>query len=278
MGKAKEANGAVGAEHSIKQLKECISDFISESDLYSDDFYLLRWLRAGSMDVTRAAKLLRNAAKWRKSYELESLLEENFPQDWLETMPIYVDAMSVDGVVVATAEAGAIDFRQIVEEKGKETAVRLMAQAFAQSEKVILERNKINFQDQPLNEHSIQGATLIVDFNNFSARQIQSFRSIQATIDVCKILVNYFPDLGSKFICINCNSVSMVILKILRSIIEGPHFKFEIYGSDENEWKPSILPQIPANQLRRPFGGTRDDGETIKRDRLVNPNNFLSVK
>ncbi|CAG7723797.1 unnamed protein product, partial [Allacma fusca] len=81
----------------IAELKAAIQDIIPEDSLYEDDFYLLRWIRAGKTDVKKAEKKLRKAAKWRKENNISSLALEPFPENWLESHPMFADAVTKEG-------------------------------------------------------------------------------------------------------------------------------------------------------------------------------------
>jgi hypothetical protein len=263
MGKTEEKHDAVEA---IAELKTAIQDIIHEDSLYEDDFYLLRWVRAGKFNVKKAEKKLRKAAKWRKENEISALAEQPFPEKFLEDVPIYADAVTKDGVVVATLQAELIDIPRLFKEWGREKVVKSAMQGFAQMEKLMLDLNKRKFAGQPLTENSIEGAVLLVDTANLSASDVASMDVIQTVTEVCKKLKKYYPGLASKLIYVNCTSVVDGLLKIARSILESPVLKFEIYKKDEkSNWKEAVAAQIPVHLLRENFGGTRPKDEQTKR-------------
>lgn len=258
-------------------LKLAIKDIIKEDKLYEDDFYLLRWLKGSGMNVKKAEKNLRATAKWRKDFDVASLYNADFPEDWLESLPIYADAVTKEGSIACSVQAGLVDIRGILEERGRKDFVRYLMQAFVQVEVVLLELNRQKYGGQTLTENSIDGGTIILDMDQFAPRQLRSFEVLSTIGEVCKNVVKYFPYLGSKFIVLNCNTVSAVLLKVIRSILESPSFKFEVYGQDKSEWQDSITEQIPEHLLRDVFGGTRPKEEKMKRDILVDKDRILSL-
>ncbi|CAG7734568.1 unnamed protein product, partial [Allacma fusca] len=155
------------------------------------------------MNVKKAEESIRNAAKWRKENGVASLVEEIFPEGWLETMPMYTDAVTPDGVLIATIEAGLIDFRGILNKFGRKKTVLLFMQAFSQIEQVLIDLNRKNLGDEPLTENSVMGAIILVDMDQFAARQLRTIEGIQAVIEICKNFVKYFPYVSSMFMFIN---------------------------------------------------------------------------
>ncbi|CAG7833361.1 unnamed protein product [Allacma fusca] len=252
-------------------------DIIKEDPLYEEDFYLLRWLKAYNMSVRKAEKHLRSTANWRKENDVASLYDANFPMAWLESMPIYADAVTKDGSIACSIQAGLVDIRGMLEELGRQDFVKYLTQAFVQVERVLIELNKYKNRGQPLTENCIDGGTILLDMDQFAPRQLRSFEVLSTIGEVCKNVVKHFPYLGATFIVLNCNTVSAVLLKVIRSILESPSFKFEVYGQDRAEWEESIQNQIPAHMLRDVFGGTRPKEEKMKRDILIDRDLILSL-
>ncbi|CAG7827274.1 unnamed protein product [Allacma fusca] len=251
-------------EAAIKKLRDAVEDLVTNDNHdYEDDYNLLRWLRAQNMNVKKAEKMLRNAHAWKHENNVEQLVYEDLPIDMIEQFPIYVDGMSENGTPVASVQAGKVDFAGQLKLMGKERVLRYCIQIFAQGEKFILECNRKSTSNEPLHENSFKGAIAIVDFDRFSYSQIRSIEAIRTSIEVCKIMMNYFPDLGSEMYCINCNSVSRAALRILRPILETQNLTFQVFGTNELEWKEAILSKIPAHQIRPPFGGTRLDKQIL---------------
>ncbi|CAG7825942.1 unnamed protein product, partial [Allacma fusca] len=260
----------------IAELRTNIKDIIHEDSLYGDEFYLLRWLKVSNMKVKKAEKYLRSTAKWRKELDVSSMYNGSFPDGWLESMPIYADAVTNSGSLAASVQAGLVDIRGILEERGRANVVKLLVQAFVQAERVLVELNRNRFGGEFLTENSVEGGTMILDMNNFQARHLGSLQVLQTVGEVCKIIVKYFPVLGARIIVLNCNSFATVILKIIRSILESPSLVFEVYGQDKSEWQDSITSQIPSHLIRDVFGGTRPTEEKIRRDTLVDTRALLS--
>jgi hypothetical protein len=273
MGKEGEAVNVVAA---IAELKEAIKDISHEDELYEDDFYLLRWLKATKFNLKKAEKKLRKTAKWRKEIDMNSLIKETFPEKLMDDVPIYIDAVTKDGVVVATMQAGVIDIPAVFKEWGREKLVRHLMQAFGQVEKIMLELDKRKYGGQPLTENSVQGAVLLVDTDKLSAKDMSSMEVLQTVTEVCKKLKKYFPVLGSKFIGVNCTSVVDAVLKIAKTILEKASLKFEIYGKEEkSKWHEAVAAQIPAHLLRENFGGTRK--EDTKKVNFIDKDYLLSL-
>ncbi|CAG7832286.1 unnamed protein product [Allacma fusca] len=274
MGKTAETN-VVAA---ISELKTAIKDISNEDSLYDDDFYLLQWLKAGKFNLKKAEKKLRKAAKWRKENNLSGLVDEPYPENWLEAVPIHADAVSKTGVVVTTIQFSAVDIPGLFKQWGREQITKLTVQGFAQMENVMLELNKRKFGGQPLTEDSLEGAVMLIDADKLSAKDLSSLEVIQTFTDICKKLKKYFPTLASKIIVVNCTSVIDALLKIARTILEKASLKFEIFGKDDkSNWHEAVTAQIPAKLLPEAFGGTKPKEEPIKRDRFVDKALILSL-
>ncbi|CAG7692594.1 unnamed protein product [Allacma fusca] len=173
---------------------------------------------------------------------------------------------------VSSVQAGKIDFVGQLKLMGRDKILRYCIQVFAQSEKLLLDFTRKNNGNKPIHENSIRGAIAIADFDQFSYKQLRSIEAIRIGIEVCKIMINYFPDLGSELYCINCTTIAGIGLKLVRPILESPNLKFHVFGTNQDEWKEAILSRIPADLIRPPFGGTRNDAQVlIKPDCLIRP-------
>ncbi|CAG7824541.1 unnamed protein product [Allacma fusca] len=246
-------------EAKIAELRNLSQDILLESKEMNNDFVLLRFLRACDWDIKKAKAMMSNAAKWRVENDVDSLIYKEPPVHLLEKMPIYIDGFTNDGLLVASVEAGKIDFRALLNELGKKQIVEVATQSFAQAEKVLLDQNEKYFKNQRLTKESFMGAIVILDFKGFSYWQLQSLKCVQLSIELCQMMVNYFPDLGSHLICINCNRVSRMFLKIVKPIVESPSLKIEVFGEKQDEWSQVVLANVQADQLRVPFGGSKTE-------------------
>ncbi|CAG7818771.1 unnamed protein product [Allacma fusca] len=257
----------------IKELREAVKDLVTDDNKeYEDEYNLIRWLRAQNMDVKRAEKMLRHAHTWRLENHVEALVYEDLPQDMIEKFPIFLDGFAKDGTPVSSIQAGRIDLAGQVKLLGREKVLRYCTQIFAQGEKVLLDFNRKNNGNEPIHENSIRGAIAIVDFDQFSYRQVRSIEAVRTAIDICKIMTNYFPDLGSDMYTINCNMFSGIAMRLVRPVLETPYLKFHVFGTNVNEWKEAILSRIPADLIRPPFGGTKDERYVfVKPDCLNRP-------
>ncbi|CAG7722233.1 unnamed protein product [Allacma fusca] len=229
------------------------------------------------MVVKKAEESIRNTAKWRQENGVASLIEESFPEGWLETMPIYIDAVTPDGVLIVTIEAGLIDFLGMLNKFGRKKTVLLFMQAFSQIEQVLIDLNRKNLGDEPLTENSVIGAIILIDMDQFAVRQLRSIEGIQAITEICQNLVKYFPYVSSMFMFINCNIVTSALFKIVRPILESPSLKFEVYGQNKSEWQGRVSNFAPENLLRTPFGGTKPKENIIKRRKMVDRSQILSM-
>lgn len=275
MGKTPETDVVAG----IAELKTAIKDIINEDSLYEDDFYLLRWLKAGKFNLKKAEKKMRKAAKWRKENNISALATEPYPEGWLEAVPIHADAVTKEGVVVTSLQFGAVDIPALFKQWGKEQIVKLTVQSFAQLELVMIELNKRKNEGKPLSENSVEGGVMLIDTDKLGAKDLSSLDVLQTFTEICKKLKKYFPGLAAKFIVVNCTSVIDTFLKVARAILEKASLKFEIFGKDEkSNWHEAVTAQIPAKLLRDVFGGTRPtETEVVKRDRFVDKALILSL-
>jgi len=74
---------------------------ILETDEQKDDYFLIRWLRARSLDVSKAEEMLRKSLNWRKQEEIDGAdLREEIPLKFKRLNPMGRGGVDKDGNIV----------------------------------------------------------------------------------------------------------------------------------------------------------------------------------
>lgn len=100
-------------------------DYILETEDQKDDSFLIRWLRARNLDVTKAEEMLRFSMKWRKENDVDTILERHeMPEDLRSMAPIAYCGVSKEGYAVFVVPFGRHDARYGIEKYGMEAMER----------------------------------------------------------------------------------------------------------------------------------------------------------
>jgi hypothetical protein len=75
-------------QEKLREFRERVKDIIAESEEYNDDYYLIRWLRARGLDVSKAEEMLRKSMKWRQDNAVDGIdLREEVPVKYRKIYP-----------------------------------------------------------------------------------------------------------------------------------------------------------------------------------------------
>ncbi|EEC16094.1 conserved hypothetical protein, partial [Ixodes scapularis] len=231
-------------EQGLKELKSRLSD------IWKDEFtdpLLLRWLRAREFDVAKAEKLLRENSLWRNKNGINSLVETYECPDVLKRyFPGGMCNHDKEGRPLWIMPTGNGDFKGMLQCLSVEAMVKHVTY---QVELIAAEMKK---QTEKLGK-LVDTFTIVVDYENFSLKQIYCLQVIEVTRRLLVLYENHYPETLERCIIINAPSFFPVFWRLIRPFLtERTGNKIEIFRSG---WHPVIIKHVDPSQLPVHWGG-----------------------
>ncbi|XP_050026726.2 SEC14-like protein 2 [Dermacentor andersoni] len=96
---------------------------------------------------------------------------------------------------------------------------------------------------------------LVIDFDNFSIRNIYSWQVVKAITDVLQMMEDHFPECLEKCIAINAPSFFPILWRLIRPFLtQRTADKVEVFGKVDG-WKELLLSIMDAASLPAHWGG-----------------------
>ncbi|CAN8015510.1 unnamed protein product, partial [Ixodes persulcatus] len=169
-------------------------------DIWKDEFtdpFLLRWLRAREFDVVKAEKLLRENSVWRNKNGIDSLVETYQCPDVLKRyFPGGMCNHDKEGRPLWIMPTGNGDFKGMLQCVSVDAMVKHVTY---QVELIAAEMKK---QTEKLGK-LVDTFTVVVDYENFSLKQIYCLQVIEVTRRLLVLYENHYPEMLERCIIIN---------------------------------------------------------------------------
>jgi hypothetical protein len=124
---SREANSFTTEElEKIDQLRKRVTKDLELREDQVSDHYLIRWLRARSLNVSKAEEMLRKSLQWRKENGVDTILETaEIPEHLKKRMFFgYLGIDPVSELPVMLFLLGRFDIARDIEEVGAESLFR----------------------------------------------------------------------------------------------------------------------------------------------------------
>jgi len=235
-------------KNALDVFKQLINGSLPQ-DYMNQDIYLIRWLRAKSLDISGANTLLRNHLKWRADNHMDTILLEDFAA-FNESYPIY-EGEDFEGRPVIAGDAGEWDVRRgiITGQQGK-------GERFVYRE---IERACQKVRDKQLRGENVTRFQAIFDLKNFNLAQHGCLQCVSMYVNILLSFQDHYPFMADNVIIVNAPPFFRVVLDILRPFAQPPlRGLVKRFGTNKEEWRKYLLNIIPADQLPVTLGGTRE--------------------
>ncbi|CAG7733281.1 unnamed protein product [Allacma fusca] len=242
-------DGPDAVEIALKTLRENIPDVISEDGKFDDDLYLLQWLKVNKLDPPSTAEMIKKAVEWRREMDIESLNEEEFQE--FRRVYAAIWGTTRDGRLIVYNPLGKKDLKKGIATYGKPLWMRLWTRLFLEMEARMIAFNKAkNISSQRITVDTPSCVVNVQDLSNFSALQVASIDVIKTGRENVKNLSTYFPLVINLSMMINMNNISKTIFKVVKPFLSKPYFTYEMFGTDESEWRERLLQIVDEEQLQ----------------------------
>jgi len=242
----------------LQQFREQLveQDLIHDGDtIGTDDWTLLRFLRARQFDLKAATTMWANCQQWRKTVEgigIDALYKEMDPYDFperkevFEYWPMWFHKTDKQGRPINIQRYGSVNIAELYK--------RITPERFWLF--IITSAENISREVLPAASRAagrqVEGTFLVVDLKGYSLGQFWQMKHLAR--DAFQISQDYYPETMSKFYIINAPSTFTMIWGVLKPwLAKETVSKIDILGSD---YRAVLLSHIDAENLPTSLGGT----------------------
>lgn len=234
----------------MRILQEVRNEMGSEGTDLSDT-RLLNFLRARNYRVPDAISFLKEHIKWRKTNEVESIVQD-FPNTaigklGIEYWPNRVHGLDKLGLPVIYDKIGSCDIRSLLRVLSKEDAIKLHI--------YFHERQQKNVDDAAARaKHPFDcGIIFVIDLEGLGWNHMYA-PGISIAKEILTIDQSHFPETLRKCIVINAPKIFTTFYAALKPFIDPRMLeKIEIYGKDG--FQQALQNDIPLDQIPVEYGG-----------------------
>lgn len=216
---------------------------------------LIKFLRARKLDITEARTMLTNTLIWRKKFNADNLLNEQFDETVFAPVGYLHKTDKFGRPVTYNVYGGKVDLAKVFEDKDKFVRWRVQLMEIGVA--------KIDFVniDTMIQVHDYEGVSIFS--RNASTKA--------ATRELINIMQDNYPEMLTKKFFINIPSWGSTIFKLVRPLLaEETVKKFVICSSGES--KAALLEQINPENLPKQYGGQSEvHQEGVQSEKVNNP-------
>ncbi|KAG8190024.1 hypothetical protein JTE90_000119 [Oedothorax gibbosus] len=251
--KARELDNELSAK--LAELKENIGDNLC---LKYKDECLIGFLRARSLNVKEAEKLVRMDDHLRKFLQMDDFIKNHELSELNRNYSCSgIIGCDKEGSLVRVLNIGYSDVKGYI--NCISTIYNLKLFIF------YIERDRIlQAEENKKTGKKCNQITYIVNLEHLSLNKIMCKPAIDTGIVALKLMQEHFHDIVKNVFVINAPSFYSTVLKLFKPVIQDDlHRKIRMYD-DASSWKADLLKHIDADVLPMCYGGNRveDDDET----------------
>lgn len=232
-------------EAALNRFRQRVSDVTKPEH---SDHFLLRWLRAREFDEVKAEHMLRESLQWRRKVGADTIVTDYKPNPlFFKHFPGGHVEASQEGFVTYILPLGSVDIKGFLEvvpaDDIKRHALWLL--------EGFMDRLK---QSSKKHGRNIETIIIIIDFENFSLRQLYSWQVITLLTDMLKVYEDNYPEILEMAYVINAPGFFPLLWKLVRPFLtQRTVEKVGIYGIDG--WKAALLERLDPDALPQNWGG-----------------------
>ncbi|EDV21368.1 uncharacterized protein TRIADDRAFT_60319 [Trichoplax adhaerens] len=198
-------------QKALNQLRNNVANILPQEEL-SDDYFLLRWLRARDFDLQKSEQMLRRNCRFRKEWKIEKLVkEDNIPELWRKYYPGGYIGNDKEGAPVFFVNFGRFD------PKGMHNCFRpeeLIKYSLSHTEEGM---QRCREQSKLLGRR-IEGVTVIQDLNELSLSNFHR-PTIPHFIKVMQLFEDNYPEFLKRALIVNANYQQVLLEYVDRDTI-----------------------------------------------------------
>jgi len=236
----------------INFLRSRISVDVTLNEDQVSDHYLVKWLRARSLNVVKAEEMLRKSLQWREENGVDTILETlKVPEHIMKKALIgYLGDDPVTGLPMLLVLEGRWDLAKDLEEIKEKDLIRLNIYFMEYIQKVILKKCSEKAR------RPITSFIEIMDLDFYDYRMLARSQCRNFIIKLHAMFDSNYPETVSHVSLINAPKLFFVLFNLLKPFIfESTLSKVFIYGNDN--WQEEFGKRFPVELLPPKWGGTK---------------------
>ena len=232
----------------LRELREAIRDVIHEKKNFDNNAYLLKWLRARKLNVSKAEKMIRRNLAFRSEHWFDYLDNWTVPEVFEKYLPCRILGEDHEGRPVFYLLFGKLDFKGVVQCGSKMDSLRLLD----------LQMQKVSHQCQIQSEKHgrlIDQSVFVVDLEGTTLQTHFNPRTLSYLKTMIKSCEDNYPEITAISVILNNSPIFHLCWELVsRFIDEGSKKKIRLIRP--NEYKEKMKRIIPTQYLPQCFGGT----------------------
>lgn len=237
----------------IDQLRHAVASLSVPS---TEDWYLLKWLRARKFNVGDAEKMLREHVAWRKKHDVDNILDDyQEPAVLKEYFPGGFAECSPDGRPVLISPAGQADFKGLLEATPRADLLRFCIYLLESAEEL---KKRLSLE----NGRRIETMYVVADMDGFSFWNFSSLEVVSLATELVHMYEDNYPEILQEVFVVNAPSVFPLLWNILKPLLTQRTIdKIHIFGRDG--WREMLTERWDVEKLPAHWGGrlTGPDGD-----------------
>ncbi|XP_072144818.1 SEC14-like protein 2 isoform X2 [Dermacentor andersoni] len=233
-------------EATLEQFRATVADLSPPS---TEDWYLLKWLRARKFNVDDAKKMLREHIAWRKKHQVDTILEDyNVPTLFLQYCPGGFVECGLGGHPVYITPVGSTDIKGLLEAAPRSDLLRHLIYILETQEEL---KRRISLQN---GRHRVDKMYVVADMEGFSFWQLSSLEVVSAITESVRLYEANYPEILEEAFVINAPSLFPVLWNIVKPLLSQRTIsKINIFGKDG--WRDVLASRFDVERLPAHWGG-----------------------
>ncbi|OXA56176.1 putative SEC14-like protein 6 [Folsomia candida] len=224
------------------------------NETFEDDYYLVKWLRARNLDVSKAQEMLLTSLAWRRENRIDGILdreEDDVPLKYKRIYPVAIFGDDVEGNPIMCLPLGRFNHRDNIPELGIERLLRFNMYFMETMVKIVRDKEV---------ETGKRGLQLIqiIDMEQYSFKELTCKPAREYIAETQKVLEANYPEILKSMLIINAPKIFALAFKLVKHLLPKETLaKMDIYGQHEDEWKDVLRSRCAQlNKLPVRWGGT----------------------
>ncbi|XP_020852287.1 SEC14-like protein 2 [Phascolarctos cinereus] len=235
-------------EESLAKFRQNIQDVLPLLPT-SDDYFLLRWLRARSFDLQKSEAMLRKHVEFRKQKDLENILSWQPPEVVQQYLSGGMCGFDLHGCPVWYDVIGPLDVKGLLLSASKQDLLRTKMRDCEMIQLVCAQ------QSEKLGK-KIETLTMVYDCEGLGLKHLWKPAVELYGEFLCMFEENYPETLGRLFV-VKAPKIFPVAYNLIKPFLsEDTRKKIMVLGAN---WKEILLKHISPDQLPMDYGGTMTD-------------------
>ncbi|XP_049644859.1 SEC14-like protein 4 [Suncus etruscus] len=235
-------------EEALARFRENLQDVLPKLP-NTDDYFLLRWLRARRFDLQKSEEMIRKYMEFRKQQDLDNIFSWQPPEVIQRYDTGGLSGYDFEGCPVWFDIIGTMDPRGLLQSAPKQELIRKRIKVL----EMLL--HECELQSQKLGK-KIETIIMVFDMEGLSLRHLWK-PAVEVYQQFFAILEANYPETVKNLIVIRAPTLFPVAFNLVKSFMsEDTRKKILILGGN---WKQDLTKIISPDQLPMEFGGTMTD-------------------